>query len=457
MCKRGEITEKDYDIIIIGTGTAGRVFADKVARSGLKIAIVDSGEYGGVSPPRGCDPKKMFTDIAKVTDRNHQLIGKGVEIQKPLKIDWPSLIKFKRTATEECPRKTENHFVEIGIDTYHGRAYFQNTNTVVIGEDKLRGEHIFLATGSKPRKLNIPGEEYITTSEGFMKTEKLPERIIFIGGGYISLEFAHVARRAVSEVTILHRSERLLKHSDADMVNLLIKATEAAGIKILINKPVASIEKDGNGFLVKTEYKSGTESEIQCFRADMVVHVAGRVPDIEDLHLERAGVKIEKGFIVVDKYMRTSNPRIYAGGDCASEGMKLTPVAVLQGEVAAANVLNENSVEADYKGIPSAVHTIPVLASVGISATEDSDKYKVIFKDRSNWYTTRKAGMEFAASKVIIDEANDRIMGAYILGPNAGEVINIFAAVMRLGLKASDIKRMVFTYPTTFSDIQYML
>ena len=449
--------EKNYDIIIIGTGTAGRTFADKVAHSGLKIAIIDSGEYGGISPPGGCDPKKMFTDIAEVTDWNNRLIGKGVGIQNPLKIDWPSLIEFKRAATEECPRRTENHFVEMGIDTYHGKAYFENQNTVVVGEDKLKGEYIFLATGSKPRKLNIPGEEYITTSEEFMETEKLPERIIFIGGGHISLEFAHVARRTGAEVTILHRSERLLRHSDADMVNLLIKATEAAGIKILMNKPVASIEKDDNGFLVKTGSKSELSQKPRAFRADMVVHGAGRVPNIEDLHLEKAGVKIEKGAIVVDKYMRTSNPRIYAGGDCASEGMKLTPVAALQGEVAAANVLNENSVEVDYTGIPNAVHTIPVLASVGTSAAKDSDKYKVIFRDRSSWYTTRKAGMEFAASKVIIDEANDRIMGAYILGPNAGEAINIFAAVIRLGLKASDIKKLVFTYPTTCSDIRYML
>lgn len=154
--------------------------------------------------------------------------------------------------------------------------------------------------------------------------------------------------------------------------------------------------------------------------------------------------------------MRTSNPRIYAGGDCASEGMKINSVAALQGEIAATNVLNENSAEADYTGIPSTVHTIPVLASVGAMPL-NSNKYKVVFRDRSNWYTTRKAGMEFAASKVIIDELNDRLIGAYILGPHSAEAINIFAAVMRLGLNASDIKKLVFSYPTTCSDIPYML
>ncbi|HWQ47422.1 MAG TPA: NAD(P)/FAD-dependent oxidoreductase [Methanosarcina sp.] len=449
--------ERKYDIIIIGSGTAGRTFAGKVAQSGLKIAIVDSKEYGGTCPLRGCDPKKVLTDLAEVVDSNDRLIGKGVGINAPLKLDWTSLIEFKRTFTEGYSSKTEKRLIDMGIDTYHGRAHFENQNTVVVGEDKLKGEYIFLATGAKPRKLDIPGEEYIATSERLMETKNLPEKIIFIGGGYISMEFAHVVRRTGAEVTILQRSKRVLGAFDSDMVNLLIKASEAAGIKILINKSLVSIEKDETGFLVKTRSKSETEPETQSFRADMVVHGAGRVADTEDLRLENAGVKTEKGSIVVDKHMRTSNSRIYAGGDCALEGLQLTPVAALQGEVAAINVLEGDSVEADYTGIPSAVFTIPVLASVGISMSKDSDKYKVVFRDRSNWNTTRRAGIEFAASKVIIDEANDRIMGAHILGPNAGEAINIFAAVMRLGLKASNIKKLVFSYPTTCSDIQYML
>ncbi|BBL64575.1 Dihydrolipoyl dehydrogenase [Methanosarcina mazei TMA] len=445
--------EKDYDVVIIGAGVAGRTLASKVARSGLKTAIVDSREYGGTCPLRGCDPKEVLTDMAHNTDRINRLRGKGVGTETPLMIDWSSLIKFKRTFTEGYPIKIETDLENMGIDTYHGRAHFENQNTIIVGEKKLRGKYIFLATGAKPRKLNIPGEEYMTTSEELMETERLPEKVIFVGGGYVSLEFAHAVRRTGAEVTILQRSERLLRHFDADMVDMLIKASESAGINILINKPVVSVEKDGNGFLVRAEFKSETQS----FHADMIVNGAGRIPDIEDLHLEKAGVKIEKGAIVIDKYMRTSNPRIYAGGDCASEGMQLTPVAGLQGKVAATNILNENSAEADYTGIPSAVFTIPVLASVGISVAKDSDKYKVIFRDRSSWYTTRKAGMQFAASKVIIDEVNDRLLGAHILGPNAEEAINIFAAAMRLRLKASDIKKLVFTYPTTCSDIPYML
>jgi len=239
------------------------------------------------------------------------------------------------------------------------------------------------------------------------------------------------------------------------MVNLLIKASEAIGIKILTNRQVISVEKKGISFLIRTEFKSKTGSETHSFQADMVVHGAGRV--IEDLCLEKAEVKIEKGAIIVDKHMRTSNTCIYAGGDCALEGMQLTSVAKLQGEIAAANILDENSVEVDYTGIPSAVNTIPVMASVGISDSKYSNNYKVIFRDRSSWQTTKIAEIEFAASKVILDEANDCIIGAHILGPHAEEAINIFAAVMRLRLKASDIQKMIFTYPTVCSDIPYML
>lgn len=449
--------EKEYDIIIIGTGTAGRTLAGRAESSGMKFAVIDSREYGGTCPLRGCDPKKVLAGVSEAIDWNNRLISKGSGAEKPLKIDWSSLLKFKRTFTEGYPREAEKMFADMGIDMYHGRARFENENTVLVGKDKLKGKYIFLATGSKPRELKIPGGEYLTTSEEFMETENLPERIIFIGGGYISFEFAHIARRAGAEVLILHRSERTLVTFDSYMVDLLVRASEAAGIKILTNRPVMAVEKGSDGFLVRTEYKTETGSETQVFNADMMVNGAGRVPDIEDLQLENAGIRTEKKGIIVDKHMRTSNPRVYAGGDCTAEGIQLTPVATLQGEVAAANIFDRNGAEADYTGIPSAVFTIPVLASVGSSETKDNDKYRVIFRDRSKWNTTRRAGMEFAASKVIVDEANDRIVGAHILGPGAEEAINIFAAAIRLGLKASDIKKLVFTYPTICSDIRYML
>ncbi len=449
--------ERDYDIIIIGSGVAGTTLAYKVASSGLNIAIIDCREYGGTCPLRGCDPKKVLASASEATDWNNRFIGKGSGTEGLLSINWPSLIRFKRTFTEDYPRKIEKNLFEMGIDTYHGQAYFENENTVAVGEDLLRGVYIFIATGAKPRKLNIPGEEYLTSSEEFMETEKLPERIVFVGGGYISFEFAHIARRAGSEVVILHRSKRTLKGFDPDLTDMLLKASEAVGIKVLTENPVVAVEKEGDHLLVKTEFKTESHSETHTFVADMVVHGAGRVPDIEDLQLENAGIRLENGAIAVDRQMRTSNPRVYAGGDCTSEGMPLTPIAGLQAKIAAANILDGNLAKADYTGIPSAVFTIPSMASVGITAPPGSKEYKVVFRDRSGWYSTRRTGLEFAASKVVIDEENDRILGAHILGPNAEEVINIFAMAMRLGLKASDLKKIVYAYPGICSDIVHMI
>lgn len=449
--------ERDYDIIIMGCGVAGTTLAYKVASSGLNIAIIDCREYGGTCPLRGCDPKKVLASASEATDWNNRLIGKGAGTEGLLSIDWPSLIEFKRTFTEDYPRKIEKSLFEMGIDTYHGQAYFEDENTVAVGEDLLRGVYIFVATGAKPRKLDIPGEEYLTSSEEFMEMEKLPKRIVFVGGGYISFEFAHIARRAGSEVVILHRSKRPLKGFDPDLVDVLLKASSAVGIEVLTEKPVVAVEKEGDHLLVKTELQTEAHSETHTFVADMVVHGAGRVPDIEDLQLENAGIRLENGAIAVDRHMRTSNTRIYAGGDCSSEGMPLTPIASLQAGVAAKNILGGNLAEADYTGVPSAVFTIPTMASVGISAAQDSKEYKVVFRDRSGWYSTRRTGLEFAASKVIIDEENDRILGAHILGPNAEEVINIFAMAMRLGLKASDLKRVVYAYPGICSDIVHMI
>lgn len=449
--------ERTYDVIIIGTGTAGRTLAGRAQSSGLKFAVIDSREYGGTCPLRGCDPKKVLASASEATDWNNRLIGKGAGTKEPLEIDWFSLIKFKRTFTEGYPHEAEKMFTDLGIDTYHGRAFFADENTVIVGENKLKGKYIFIATGSKPRKLGIPGEEYLTTSEGFMETEMLPQRIIFIGGGYISFEFAHIARRAGSKVLILHRSEKPLGPFDPDMVNLLVKASETAGIRILTNNPVVAVEKENDSFLVKTKSRTENRSETRIFHADMVVNGAGRVPDIEDLKLENAGVETEKKGITVDKHMRTSTPHIYAGGDCVAGGTQLTPVATLQGKVAASNILDGDGTEIDYTGIPSAVFTIPALASVGVNDPKDSSKYRVIFRDRSSWNSTRRAGIEFAASKVIFDEASGRIVGAHILGPNAEEAINIFAMAIRLNLSLSDIKKVIFTYPTVCSDIPYML
>ena len=447
--------KEDYDAFIIGTGASGITFAYKLKDAGMKVAVVDNMDYGGTCALRGCLPKKVLTGVANVTDAHNRMLGKGTGDRKDI-IDWPALIDFKNTFTEPHPAQTEEGFKSAGIGTYHGTAFFENESTLVVNGEKISAKYIIITAGSKPRKLNIPGEEHLVTSEQFMQQKELPERIIFAGGGYISFEFAHVAARAVSEVTILQRGDKVLKKFDSDMVNILVKASKEAGINIHKGHEIKKIEKNPAGFKVTTCCQGDGKKGV--FFADMVVHGLGRVPNIDELQLEKGNVALDKGNIVLNEYFQsTSNPRVYAAGDCIRPGPPLTPVVSLQADIAASNIIEGNKHTADYTVIPSTVFTIPPLSSVGITESISSKEHKVLFYDMGQWYSARRINMGFAASKVIIDEVNDRILGAHILGPNSEEVINFFAVAMRYGLTATQLRSTVFSYPSIAYDLNYIL
>ena len=219
-----------YDAFVIGTGAAGTTFAYKLKAAGMKVAIADCQDYGGTCALRGCIPKKVLTGAANIIDAHNRMREKGSG-KKRIFLDWPSLIDFKRTFTAPHPQQREGGFKDAGIDTYHGTVRFASESILIVGNQRIRTNCIAMATGSKPRMLNMPGEEYFVTSEQFMEMENIPQRIIFAGGGYISFEFAHVAARAGSEVTILQRGDRVLKEFDQDLVDFLVKASEDAGIR----------------------------------------------------------------------------------------------------------------------------------------------------------------------------------------------------------------------------------
>ncbi|MEW5804313.1 MAG: NAD(P)/FAD-dependent oxidoreductase [bacterium] len=450
-----------YDLIVIGTGTAGSHIAFKCRDAGMEVAIIDSRPFGGTCALRGCDPKKVLTGAAELVDWYNRMEGKGRpetgagNADTRVAIHWPALMEFKETFTESVPREMEERFLQQGIDTYRGAAHFFNESTISVGSDKISARFIVIATGARPRKLNIPGEEYLTSSEEFMQLPTLPRDIVFIGGGCISFEFAHIAARADSRGIILHKNEQPLERFDPNLVNLLVRASKEAGIEIYTKTEVIGIERGGNHLLVKTNNKM-----FETILTQMAVHGAGRVPEIQSLDLERGGVEKERGGgVAVNGYLQSvSNPRVYAAGDCIRIGLPLTPAADMEGAVVAANIIGGNTTEVDYTGIPSVVFTVPPLARVGEleENRRKSKTHEVIFRDRSEWYSTRRTNLKYAASKVIIDRQADKIVGAHLLGPNAEEVINIFALVMRLDIPASKLKKAIYAYPSVCSDIEYM-
>ena len=327
-----------------------------------------------------------------------------------------------------------------------------------MGGDTLVGRHVVVAGGARHATLGIPGEDHLTTSTQFLELDRLPRRIAFVGGGYIAFEFAHIAARAGAQVRVLHRGSRPLKMFDPDLVSTLVEATKVLGVELGLNTEVVAIERQADRLLVRAR----TPAQEQRFEVDMVVHAAGRVPEIDDLGLEAAGVARTAAGVTVNDYLQSvSNPAVYAAGDAvASGGFPLTPVAGMQGGVVASNLLEGNHRTPNYAGIPSVVFTTPPLARVGLSeeaAHAQGLHFAMHHGDTSEWYSSRRVALRHTGFKTLVEEGTGRILGAHLLGQHAEEVINLFGLAIRTGIAANGLKDMVYAYPTGASDLASML
>lgn len=447
---------KTYDVIAIGTGTAAAVAASRCREAGWHVAVIDHLPFGGTCALRGCDPKKVLVGVAEAVDDAKRLQGKGVAIDRPA-ISWAELITYKRTFTEPVPEMMQRSFKEQGIDAYHGRARFTGRHSISVREDVLEARYILIASGTVPAHLGIEGEEHLITSTEFLELESSPKRVVLIGGGYIAAEFSHIAVRAGAQVTVLQRGPRLLPAFDATLVGWLTEKSREIGIDVQLNTQVQGVRKSSGGLSVR----AFRDDALITIEADLVVHAAGRVPDLEPLDLGRGGVETENGRLKLNDYLQSiSNPAVYAAGDAASQGPPLTPVAAHDAKVVAANMIHGNNERPNYLGVPSAAFTIPPIATVGLSeqqARARKLKFHVNVAKASDWYTARRVAEPTYAYKVLIEEVTGHILGASLVGPHADEVINVFGFAIRNGLGAAALKDAIFAYPTGASDIGYML
>lgn len=446
----------EYDLVVIGTGSAAAAAAFRCREAGWKVAVVDHQPFGGTCSLRGCDPKRALMAAAEALDFARRMEGKGLSASGA-RIDWSRLMRHKRTFTEPAPHRAEQRFVRKGIDAYHGRARFTGPRTVVAGDEALAGRFVLIAAGAVPRPLGIDGEEHVVTSTDFLDLDRLPARIVLVGGGYIAAEFSHLAVRAGAHVTVVQRASRLLPAFDAEVVGWLVDRSRALGIDIRLDTAVQSVERTGRSLTVR-----GTcRGEPVSIDADLVVHAAGRVPDVGGLDLEAARIEHEQGRLAVNDFLQSvSNPAVYAAGDAASKGPALTPVASYDGGIAAANMLEGNRSRPDYAVVPSAVFTIPPLASVGASQAQAIERgldVEVKSARAADWYTAARVGEEAYGYKTVVEKGSGRLLGATLLGPQADETINLFALAMRSGVPAKALKQALFAYPTAASDIRYML
>jgi len=446
-----------FDLIVIGTGAGGSAPAYRCREAGWRVAVLDDLPYGGTCALRGCDPKKVLVGAAELVDWNRRMQGPG--IIGNAQISWPDLMRFKRTFTDPVPANREQAFEQAGIATYHGPGRFVGPDKLSVAGEVLEGRHFVIAAGAKPRRLGVRGEEHLVTSTAFLELDRLPPQVAFVGAGYISFEFAHVARRAGVQAIIVGRG-RPLRHFEQDLVTRLADHTRSLGIELRLDTEVTAIEKTDGRYRVRVT----TQGRTAAVEADLVVHGGGRVPNTAELDLGAASIATDPaGGVRVNEFLQSvTNPRVYAAGDAAAAAgsLPLTPVAAYAGTIVASNLLKGNTRSPDYRGIPSVVFTLPPLAGVGLTeaqAREQQLDIRVKSQDTSSWYSNRRVAETSAMFKVIIENQTGHVVGAHLLGPHAEEVINLFALAIRSGLPATDLKHLLYAYPTSGSDVPYMI
>ena len=446
-----------YDLIVIGAGMAGVAAANKCGAAGWRVAIVDALPYGGTCALRGCDPKKILRRGAEIVDAARLMQGKGID-PDGLAINWSDLMAHKRGFTDPVPDKMEKGLTGNGVETLHGTARFTGANTLEIDGQPYELRRFLVAAGAVPRPVTFAGADLMIDSTEFLNLEALPKRILFVGGGFVSFEFAHIAARAGAAPIIVDRGARPLSAFDPDLVEMLIERSAGVGVELQRETEIVSVTKADGVFMV--EVTSGGET--RTIATDLVVHGAGRIAALADLNLEAAGVAYDdKGIIVAPHLQSATNSAVFAAGDSAdTKGMPLTPVAVIEGKVAASNMLKDAQAAPDYAGIPTAVFTVPELARVGMleaEAKEAGHDVDIRFTDTGGWYSNYRLGETSAAAKVLVDKSSGKILGAHLFGPEYGELINFFGLAIKLGLTAKQLKSMTAAYPSVGSDLGSLL
>ncbi|MFT4548533.1 MAG: glutathione reductase (NADPH) [Verrucomicrobiales bacterium] len=442
-----------FDAIIIGSGTSAYYAATGLLKGDKSVAIIDERPFGGTCALRGCQPKKYLVANAEAIASAQHLVGKGIDAAPHT--DWPALQALKNEFLDGHSEEALKDWQDEGVATFRHRATLSGPNEVTLDDGrKLTAERIVLATGSSPRPTDIPGSEHLHTSDDFLSLPELPRRITFVGGGYISFEFAHVAARAGAEVTILHRSARPLNGFDPDMVDVVLEASREAGIKVLLEESPTSVEADGDALKIKTTRGNNIAT-------DFIVSATGRVPNLSALDSDAGNVEHGRRGVVVNEFLQsTTNPAVYAIGDCASHGLMLATVGDDHGKVAARNILEDNSTPVDQRVVPSAVFTIPNLATVGLTeaqATEQGHDFRVNRGDTTGWASSKRIGETHGAYKVLIDNTSGLLLGAHLVRHNAAEVINTFALAMAHDIPATALANFLWAYPTSTSDLKNMV
>ena len=441
-----------YDVIIVGAGNAGLAAARVLSDAGRRIAIIESREFGGTCPNRGCTPKKVLVAAAAVLEELRHAETHGIHVG-PATLDWKYLIGRKDDMISGIPGALERAAERRG-DVYRDDASFVGPNALRVGDVVLEAADIVIATGSTPRVPQVVGASHLATSDDLLSIAEPPESVVFLGGGVIAFEFAHILARAGSQVTIVEALPRLLPGFDRDAVSVLEAETRRIGIDIHTGVAATDISPVPGGFAI-------SDASGELARGALVVNGTGRVPNVDRLDLDTGGIRHANGVIAVDAFLRSSsNHSVWVCGDALAASPQLSPLATQEGSVVGRNIIDGAVHQPDYHVIPRSVFSIPTLSTVGLTEEQAQDVYphaRSNATDISSWLSARTHAEPAAWAKTVVDTSTDRILGAHIVGHRGEELIHLFALAIKHGITASELAVGPFSFPTHSADAKNLL
>jgi len=440
----------DYDLFVIGAGSGGVRAARIAAKHGAKVAIAEESRVGGTCVIRGCVPKKLLVYASKFAEEFEDAIGFGWTSEK-VSFDWATLIANKDKEIDRLNLAYIRNLEAAGAELIMERAELADRNTLTLATGrKVTAKYILIATGAAPFiPRHLPGHELVISSNEAFHLERLPARILIVGGGYIAVEFAGIFSGLGVETILIYRGEQILRGFDNDIRDHLAAEMKKKGIEIRTQADVAKIERSGSG--VRATLNDGT-----AFGAGQIMFATGRLPHVVDLGLENAGVELTPHYAVkVDGYSRTTVDNIYAIGDVTNR-VNLTPVAIRDGHAFADTVFGGKDIKIDHTAIPTAVFSQPEIGTVGLTEEEARkrhraiDVYKSSFKPMKHTLSGRDERM---LMKLVVDADSDRVLGCHICGPDAGEMAQLLGIAVRVGARKADFDATMAVHPTAAEEL----
>lgn len=448
------MTEYDFDLFVIGAGSGGVRLARMSAATGAKVAVAEDRYLGGTCVNVGCVPKKLFVYASHVAGGLEDGAGYGWYNSSELNFDWNTLVENKNKEISRLNGIYQNLLVNSGAKIVEGSASLVDAHTVSVAGQHYTAERIVIAAGGWPRQLNIPGSEHVLTSNEFFFLDSLPETVVMLGGGYIAIELAGILQGLGVKTKVIYRGDKVLRGFDEEVRDFVTEQVANKGIEFILNDNIASVSKVSEG-KYGVELTSGESLE-----TGLVLSAIGRVPKTEGLGLENVGVELSRnGAVLVNDEFQTSVESIYAVGDVIDK-VQLTPVALAEGMFLANLFFGEKPpTPVDYNNIATAVFCQPNIGTVGLSEEHAKESYPNIdvyvssFKPMKHTMSGRD---ERSMMKLVVNKDTDVVLGAHMVGPDAGEIIQGLAVAIKAGATKSVFDSTIGIHPTAAEEFVTM-